>query len=199
VIKKILLALLLVSVQLIAQAQTYKVQNLQVLGTSTFAVRPTFNSNTPYDTGNLTISNYLTTATAASTYAPLVSPTFTVSVTATGLITLPDLATQAANTIVANVTGSTASPTAYTMPSCSAAGSALGYTLGTGVICNTSLAPISAPAFSGTVSTTGLFSGPGTGLTGTAASLSIGGNAATATTATCRLVLEQRASLRLQR
>jgi hypothetical protein len=37
----------------------------------TFTVRPTFNGNTPYDTGNLTIANYLTTAAAASTYAPI--------------------------------------------------------------------------------------------------------------------------------
>lgn len=37
----------------------------------TFTVRPTFNGATPYDTGNLTIANYLTTATAATTYAPL--------------------------------------------------------------------------------------------------------------------------------
>lgn len=42
-----------------------------------FSVRPTFAGNTPYDTGNLTIANYLTTASAAATYAPIASPTFT--------------------------------------------------------------------------------------------------------------------------
>lgn len=40
-----------------------------------FTVRPTFNGNTPYDTGNLTIANY----------APLASPTFTGTVTTAAL------------------------------------------------------------------------------------------------------------------
>lgn len=51
-------------------------------GTWAFAARPTFNGNTPYDTGNLTIANYAT----------LASPTFTgtvtaANVTATGTLT----------------------------------------------------------------------------------------------------------------
>lgn len=50
------------------------------------------------------------------------------------------LAAQAANTVVANVTGSSASPTAFAMPSCSSSTSALQYTLGTGWTCYTSSA-----------------------------------------------------------
>lgn len=89
--------------------------------------------------------------------------TFNGAVNATGLITNADLATQAANTVLANVTGSTASPTAFTMPSCSTSSSALNYTLGSGWSCNTSInaaslggnaaatyAPLASPALTGT-------------------------------------------------
>ncbi|VWM20539.1 beta strand repeat-containing protein [Burkholderia lata] len=62
------------------------------------------------------------------------------SLTATGLVTLPALATQAANTVVANVTGSTASPTAFAMPSCSGSNNALRWTSGTGFACASSIA-----------------------------------------------------------
>ena len=55
--------------------------------------------------------------------------------TATGKVGLPSLASQAANTVVANTTGSSASPTAFAMPSCSTANSALQYTNGTGFTC----------------------------------------------------------------
>lgn len=40
-------------------------------GVTTFTIRPIFNGATPYDTSNLTIANYLTTAAAATTYAPI--------------------------------------------------------------------------------------------------------------------------------
>ena len=50
-------------------------------------------------------------------------------------IPLTQLATQAANTAVANFTGSTAAPVAFTMPSC-ASPSFLDYTNGTGIICS---------------------------------------------------------------
>jgi hypothetical protein len=46
-----------------------------------FTIRPTFNGNTPYDTGNLTIGNYLTTATAASTYATIAQATTALAAT----------------------------------------------------------------------------------------------------------------------
>jgi len=69
------------------------------------------------------------------------------NLTASGTVTLPsgsvalsNLATQAANTMVANVTGSTASPTAVAIPSCSTANSALQFTSGTGLACGTTFA-----------------------------------------------------------
>ena len=65
--------------------------------------------------------------------------TVTGSFTATGLVTLPDVATQAANTVVANVSGSTASPTAASLPSCvDSGGNHLNYTNGSGFSCGTS-------------------------------------------------------------
>lgn len=57
-----------------------------------------------------------------------------------GKVTAAALAAQAANTVVANVTGSSASPTAFAMPSCSTANSALQYTSGTGFTCVTNSA-----------------------------------------------------------
>lgn len=70
--------------------------------------------------------------------------------TATGKVGLASLATQAANTVVANVTGSSASPTAVAMPSCSASGNALNYTSGTGWSCATGYALLASPALTGT-------------------------------------------------
>ena len=52
-------------------------------------------------------------------------------------LTLSEHATQAANTIVGNGTGSSASPTALAVPSCSTASSALQWTSGTGFGCAT--------------------------------------------------------------
>jgi len=45
----------------------------------------------------------------------------------------------AANTVVTNATGSTATPTAFVMPSCSTSTSALQWTSGTGFVCNTAI------------------------------------------------------------
>jgi hypothetical protein len=81
---------------------------------------------------------------------------------------------QAANTDLANTTGSSAAPTAVAIPSCSTSSSAIDYTSGTGWGCNTSInaatlggvaaasylttstaastyAPIASPTFTGTV------------------------------------------------
>ncbi|WP_208457666.1 hypothetical protein [Burkholderia pyrrocinia] len=71
---------------------------------------------------------------------PLTVPTLTVTgtFTATGKVGLGNLAAQAADTVVANVTASSASPTAVALPSCSTANSALQYTSGTGLSCGTS-------------------------------------------------------------
>lgn len=56
-----------------------------------------------------------------------------------GNVAAASLAAQAANTVVANATGSSASPTAFAMPSCTPNTGALGWTSSTGFICNTSL------------------------------------------------------------
>ncbi|MHB9838508.1 hypothetical protein Q8F57_027140 [Paraburkholderia terrae] len=71
------------------------------------------------------------------------SPTYnnlTVLGTLTANVPLSSLAAQAANTVVANVTASTASPTAVALPSCNTANSALKYTSGTGLSCGTTFA-----------------------------------------------------------
>lgn len=59
--------------------------------------------------------------------------------TATGKVTNADLATQVANTVLANATGSIASPTAVALPSCSTTSSALNYISGTGFTCNVAI------------------------------------------------------------
>lgn len=55
--------------------------------------------------------------------------------TATGLVTTSDLAVQAGNTILANATGSSSSPTAFAMPSCSGASNVLQWKSGAGFTC----------------------------------------------------------------
>lgn len=85
--------------------------------------------------GGVTMTGPLTIPTLSSS-----NVTITGSLTASGLVTLPSLATQAANTVIANVTGSTASPTAFAMPSCSGANNALRWTSGTGFACASSIA-----------------------------------------------------------
>lgn len=55
----------------------------------------------------------------------LTGVTITTSFTATGLVGLTNLATQATNTVLANVTAGAASPTAYAMSSCIGAANAL--------------------------------------------------------------------------
>jgi parallel beta-helix repeat protein len=80
---------------------------------------------------------------------------------ATGLVTLADHATQAANTIIGNATGSPASPTAVTVTGCNGAAQALQWTNGSGFGCNSAIiasnvSGIVAPANGGTGTTTGL-------------------------------------------
>lgn len=62
-----------------------------------------------------------------------------------GNTTASGLVAQAANTVVANATGSTAAPTAFVMPSCSASNSALQWANGTGFICGTTFAKTGNP------------------------------------------------------
>lgn len=57
-----------------------------------------------------------------------------------GNVAATSLAAQAANTVVANVTGASASPTAVALPSCSTANSALKYTSGSGLSCGSAFA-----------------------------------------------------------
>lgn len=68
------------------------------------------------------------------------------SFTATGLVTLADHATQAANTIIGNATGSPASPTAVTVTGCDGAAQALQWTNGSGFGCNSNIATSGANA-----------------------------------------------------
>lgn len=66
-------------------------------------------------------------------------------------VTAAGLVAQAANTVVANVTAASASPTAFPMPSCSATGSALNYTSGTGFTCASGYLSAAGGTFTGTV------------------------------------------------
>ena len=54
-------------------------------------------------------------------------------------INLTSLANQAANTVVANVTSGSTTPTAFAMPTCSTSSSAVNYTTNTGFGCNTAI------------------------------------------------------------
>lgn len=72
-----------------------------------------------------------------ATSPTIASPTVTGAFNATGLVTVSDLATQAANTILGNGTSSTAHPTALAVPSCSTAGTALQWTSASGLTCGT--------------------------------------------------------------
>lgn len=80
------------------------------------------------------------------------------NLTATGTVALPPgavplsgLASQSANTVVANATGSSASPTAIAVPSCSTSSSALQWTSGSGFLCNSNIANLGGSTFSGLV------------------------------------------------
>lgn len=80
-------------------------------------------------------------------------------------VTAGTLSPVAANTVIANATGSTASPTAKALPSCSTSASALLYTTSSGFSCNTAVnaaqlggATFSAPgAIGGTTPAAGAF------------------------------------------
>ncbi|MBR8434835.1 hypothetical protein KDW37_29150 [Burkholderia cenocepacia] len=118
---------------------------------------PTFNSltlQTPLavSSGGTGTTTSTGTGSIVRSTAPTISnPTITGGFTATGLITLPSLASQAANTVVANVTGSSASPSAFVMPSCSSSTSALQWTSGTGFVCGTGFANLNGPTFTGKI------------------------------------------------
>jgi len=71
----------------------------------------------------------------------------------TGRLPFANLTQGAANTVLANATSGTANFAAFSMPSCSTAGSALNYTTNTGIGCNTSITAAAVPA-SGLTGTT---------------------------------------------
>jgi hypothetical protein len=121
-------------------------------------------------------ASFLSLTAHATTYVPpaLINPTGSTTgqaIVSTGpnssagwaSLTVTALASQAANTVVANATGSPASPTAVAMPSCSTSSSALDWTSGTGFTCNTTInastlggtaaasyALLASPTFTGT-------------------------------------------------
>jgi hypothetical protein len=89
---------------------------------------------------------------AGSTSGQAIVSTGASSAPAWGGIGVNGIAAIAANTVLANATGSSANPTAFAMPSCSTGTSALQWTSGTGFTCASSLsyAPLASPAFTGT-------------------------------------------------
>lgn len=106
-------------------------------------------------------------------------------------VSATSLASQAANTVVANTTGSVASPTAFAMPSCSSSSSALQYTSGTGFTCYANSASLSGAAFTGftsvaTANANATFQVTDTGTNG--ANLKLLGNGATTPSKTIRAV-----------
>ena len=106
------------------------------------------------------------------------SPTVTTAFTATGLVTLADLATQAANTVLVNATSGAASPTAQAVSTCSAAGDALNWTTNAGFGCNTSITAAAVPAsgLTGATLATGVTASSLTSL-GTLTALTVSGTA----------------------
>lgn len=119
-------------------------------------------------------------------------------------VPLSGLSSMAANTVVANATGSTAAPTAFVMPSCLGSGTALNWNPGSGFVCNTTL---NAATLNGTSSFPGrllnvqVFSASGT-YTPTAGTASIivtvqaagGGSGGIAATSTGQSSVSQAAS-----
>lgn len=159
--KKIFLALLAVPV--IAFGQSFP--------SPTFSTLTLQNPLTAANGGTGATTSTGTGAAVLGTSPTIATPTVTGSLTATGLVTTTDLATQAANTILANGTGSTASPTAITVPSCSTSSSALAWTSGTGFSCNTSInaATLGSATFAspGPIGSTTASTGKFAGLTAT--------------------------------
>ena len=106
------------------------------------------------------------------------------SYTFSSRINLTNLANQAANTVVANVTSSSTTPTAFAMPSCSTSSSAVNYTTNTGFGCNSSInaaqlggATFAAPGPIGsTTPSTGAFTTLSASTSLTAPTLALGTN-----------------------
>jgi hypothetical protein len=103
---------------------------------------------------------------AGSTAGQAIVSTGATTAPAWSNVTATALVPQAANTVVANATGSTASPTAVSVPNCLGTSSALNYTAGSGFGCNSTVnavtlggATFASPGPIGSVSTSsGAFS-----------------------------------------
>lgn len=104
------------------------------------------------------------------------------SSSAPGWATVPlsGLSSVAANTVLANFTGSSAAPTAFAMPSCSGSTNALQYSSGSGIICGSGYVVSGSAASLGSVSTTTSVT-VGNGLTVSAGGASITGGMTMAT------------------
>ncbi|WP_208457744.1 NosD domain-containing protein [Burkholderia vietnamiensis] len=138
--KKFLIAALLAP--LVALAQTYPSPTFNTVTLQNPLTVPSGGTGVTTSTGSGSV--------VLSSAPTIANPTFTGSITASGLVPLSSLATQAANTVVANTAGSSASPTAFTMPSCSGSSNALQYGSGSGFICGSNFALLSSPSFIGT-------------------------------------------------
>lgn len=95
---------------------------------------------------NLKMKLMLAVAGVLLTCAAFAQTFFVNNLSIAGTVTMPSgnlslsyLAPQAANSVVANATGSVASPTAASVPSCSISSSALWWVSGTGFSCNTAV------------------------------------------------------------
>lgn len=73
-----------------------------------------------------------------------------------GVVGLNGIAPIAANSVLANATGSSAAPTAFSMPLCNSVGFALGWQTASGFTCVSGFAPLASPTFTGTVTTAAL-------------------------------------------
>lgn len=109
------------------------------------------------------LAAFVAVSASAATLSPIqllnpVGSTSGQTIVSTGATTAPawskvpvsGLATQAANTVLANATATLASPTAIALPSCSTSSSALQWTSNTGFSCITGYAPLASPSFTGT-------------------------------------------------
>lgn len=91
-------------------------------------------------TGAATLSPVQLLNPAGSTSGQAIVSTGPSTAPAWSNVTATTLAPQAANTVMANATGATASPTAFAMPSCSGANQALRWTSSSGFTCASSIA-----------------------------------------------------------
>jgi hypothetical protein len=137
--KKILFAVLLIPSLVLAQSFPAPTFNSLILQNPLTPANGGTGATTSTGTGSAVLSN-----SPALTTPNLGTPSAVTLTYGTGL-PASGIAAQAANTVLANATGSSASPTAFAMPSCSAAGNALRWTSGTGFICSTGNAMTNQP------------------------------------------------------